>query len=120
LIEQDANGKVTIVDLKTSAKKPSSSNVDENLQLGTEALAFNFYNMNFRLDVLTKTKSPEMVRLETSRTDVDIDRFIKLVHSVWNGVEREVFYPKQDGHCGQCAWARIVLNGNAISKEINT
>jgi putative RecB family exonuclease len=110
LIEQDANGRVTIVDMKTSAKKPSNSNVDDNLQLtaysfGAEALGFNVYNMKFRLDVLTKTKSPELVKLETSRTDKDRDRFIRLVYSIWNGIQREVFYPKQDWHCSQCAWA---------------
>jgi putative RecB family exonuclease len=110
LIEQSSEGTVTVADLKTAAKKPSSANVQTNLQLtayalGAEALGFDPDNLSLRLDVLLKSKTPEMVRLETSRTEEDRHRFIRLVHGVWNGIEREVFFPRQDWTCSQCAWA---------------
>jgi putative RecB family exonuclease len=111
LIEQDANGEVTIVDLKTASKKLSDSSVHSNLQLtayalGGEALGFDSDSLTMRLDVLTKTKNPEMVKYETRRTEEDRQRFLRLVYSVWNGIQREVFFPKEDWHCSQCAWAR--------------
>jgi putative RecB family exonuclease len=110
LIEQSIDGTATIVDLKTASKKPSSANVQTNLQLtayalGAEALGFNPDTLNLRLDVLLKTKTPEMVRLETQRTEEDRHRFIRLVYGVWNGIGREVFFPRQDWTCSQCAWA---------------
>ncbi len=110
LIEQSADGTATIVDLKTAAKKPSSANVQANLQLtcyavGAESLGFDPDQINLRLDVLLKTKAPEMVLLETRIAEEDRHRFIRLVYGVWSGIEREVFFPRQDWHCSQCAWA---------------
>jgi putative RecB family exonuclease len=110
LIEQDKEGQITVADLKTAARKPTNGSVHENLQLtaysvGVEALGFAPDQINLRLDVLTKTKEPQMVRLETTRTDQERNRFVKLVNQVWNAIEREAFFPKQDWQCQQCAWA---------------
>jgi len=73
LIEQSPEGRVTIVDLKTSSKKLSESNAHANLQLtayalGAETLGFDPDDLGLRLDVLTKSKSPELVKYETMRT----------------------------------------------------
>jgi putative RecB family exonuclease len=111
LIEESADGEISIVDLKTASKKLSDSNVHSNLQLtayalGAEALGFDPDQLNLRLDVLTKTKTPEMVKYETRRIEEDRQRFLRLVYSVWNGIERGVFFPKEDWHCSQCAWAK--------------
>jgi len=107
LIEQNGGGQITVADLKTAARKPTNGSVHQNLQLtaysvGVEALGFTPDSVNLRLDVLTKTKEPQMVRLETTRTDQDRDRFFKLVRHVWNAIEREAFFLKQDWHCAQC------------------
>ncbi len=110
LIEESHDGCISLVDLKTAAKKLSQSNVDSNLQLtayalATEAMGFNADELTFRLDVLLKTKEAGMVRYETSRSADDRFRFIKLLYSVWNGIQREVFFPRQDWQCVQCPWA---------------
>jgi putative RecB family exonuclease len=110
LIEQNSEGSVTLADLKTAARKPVNGAVHQNLQLtaysvGVEALGFSPDTVNLRLDVLTKTKEPQMVRLETIRTNEDRERFIRLIKQVWNAIEQEVFFPRHDWHCGQCAWA---------------
>lgn len=109
LIEESADGTVTIVDLKTASKKLTDANVHGNMQLtayslGSEILGFNPDALSLRLDVLTKTKTPEMVKCCTSRTENDRLRFIKLVYQVWNGIEQGVWFPREDWHCGQCAW----------------
>jgi putative RecB family exonuclease len=110
LIEQDENGQITVADLKTAARKPTNGSVHQNLQLtaysvGVEAIGFTPDEVNLRLDLLTKTKDPQMVRLETTRTDEERDRFIKLARHVWNAIEQEAFFPRQDWTCKQCAWA---------------
>ncbi|AFM24874.1 RecB family exonuclease [Desulfomonile tiedjei] len=110
LIEQSPDGMITVADLKTAAKKLGDNNVHSNLQLtayslGAEALGFDPDSLTMRLDVLTKTKSPEMVRYETTRTHLERDRFVKLVKQVWSAIERHAFFPRDDWHCAQCAWA---------------
>jgi putative RecB family exonuclease len=109
LIEQSADGTVSIVDLKTAAKKLTDANAHSNLQLtayslGAEAMGFEPDALNLRLDVLTKTKTPEMTRCYTTRTEEDRRRFIKLLYQVWNGIEQGVWFPREDWHCSQCAW----------------
>jgi putative RecB family exonuclease len=111
LIEQSVDGTIAIVDLKTASKKLTDANVHGNLQLtayslGAEALGFEPNALNLRLDVLTKTKNPEMVKHHTTRTEDDRRRFIKLLYQIWNGIEQGVWFPREDWHCGQCAWAK--------------
>ncbi len=108
-VELSPNGTVTVVDLKTASKRYSDQHVQSNLQLtcyslGAQSLGFNG-ETKFRLDVLLKTQKPELVRYETTRTDADRNRFIRLVKSVWQGIEKGVFYPKEDWQCGQCAYS---------------
>ncbi len=109
LIEQDAGGAVTVVDLKTAARKLSNGQVHSNLQLtayaiGAQALGFNPDQLTLRLDVVTKTKTPELVRYETTRTEHERERFCKLVTNVWHAIERETWFPRHDWLCQQCAW----------------
>ena len=110
LIEDDQYGGVTVADLKTASKKLTGSSVHSNLQLtayslGASALGFDPDQLTFRLDVLTKTKSPELVRYETTRTESERERFVKLVKKVWAAIEHHAFFPREDWHCAQCAWA---------------
>jgi len=110
LIEQSTAGGITVVDLKTASKKPSSSQAHSNLQLtayaiGAQALGFDPDQLTLRLDVLTKTKSPELVRCETTRTEQERERFVKLLKKVWSAIEHHAFFPREDWHCSQCAWA---------------
>ncbi len=110
LIEADQNGQITVADLKTASKKLAHNAAHGNLQLtayslGATALGFDPDQLMLRLDVLTKTKSPELVRYETTRTEAERERFVKLVKTVWAAIENHAFFPKEDWHCAQCAWA---------------
>ena len=110
LIEEAPDGRVTVADLKTASKKLTGNSVHSNLQLtaysiGAGALGFDPDQLTLRLDVLTKAKNPELTRYETTRTQQERDRFVKLVRQVWHSIEHHAFYPKEDWHCGQCAWA---------------
>ena len=109
VVEQAPDGTITVADLKTAARKYSEHTVHGNVQLtcyslGVRALGFNG-DTRFRLDVLLKTQNPELIRYETTRTKADRERFLKLVKSVWQGIKKEVFFPKEDWQCGQCPFA---------------
>ena len=110
LIEESETGRISVVDLKTASKKPTESSAHSHLQLtayslGSSAIGFEPDQLTLRLDVLTKTKNPELVRYETTRTQEERDRFVKLVRQVWHAIEHHAFFPREDWHCGQCAWA---------------
>lgn len=99
------NGSVTLIDLKTAARKPTQLQVDQNLQvtaysLGAEALGFNPDELTLRMDYLIKTATPDVVTYETSRTDEDRRKFVKMLTRVWKGIEHSIFYPKHDWYCG--------------------
>ncbi len=105
-LELAPDGTVSVIDLKTASKRYSDNTVHSNLQLtcyslGAQALGFNG-DTRFRLDVLLKTQNPELIRYETTRGPADRDRFVKLVKTVWQGIKKEVFFPKADWQCGQC------------------
>ena len=68
LVERDAEGRLVVVDLKTSARKYSDLQVEASLQLSiySDATAMNGLadeaDLRLRFDVLTKTKQPEFHR----------------------------------------------------------
>lgn len=106
VVEQSPDGTIIVADLKTASKRYSDNAVHSNMQLtcyslGAQALGFNG-DTRFRLDVLLKTQNPDLVRYETTRTDADRERFLKLVKSVWQGIKKEIFFPKEDWQCSQC------------------
>ena len=110
LIEESPDGRIWLSDLKTAAKKHGQNTAHSSLQLtayslGASTIGFDPKDLNMRLDVLTKTKSPELVRYETGRTQEERERFVKLVKQVWYAIENHAFYPKEDWCCAQCAWA---------------
>jgi putative RecB family exonuclease len=72
---------------------------------GPEHLGFDPEQLGLRLDVLLKTKTPELIRYETTRTQRDRERFVRMVTQVWNGIESGVWFPKQDWHCSQCPYS---------------
>ena len=62
--------------------------------LATESMGFNPDELKLRLDVLLKTKDAGLVKYETSRTPDDRYRFIKLLYSVWNGIQEKRILPE--------------------------
>jgi len=73
LLERDAEGRLVVVDLKTSARKYTDLQVEASLQLSvySYATAMNGLadqeDLRLRFDVLTKTKQPELHRYWTQR-----------------------------------------------------
>jgi len=103
-IVKQPDGSITLIDLKTAARKPSQLLADQSLQLtayslGAEALGFDPDELTLRLDYLLKGTQPDLVSLETTRSEYDRRRFVKLVTRVWKGITNSVFFPKQDWYC---------------------
>jgi putative RecB family exonuclease len=105
------DGSITLIDLKTAARKPSQLQVDQNLQLtayslGAEALGFRPDELALRMDYLIKTTTPDVVVYATSRTDKDRRKFVKTLTRVWKGIETSIFYPNPSYLCSSCGYQR--------------
>ncbi|MGB6068193.1 MAG: PD-(D/E)XK nuclease family protein [Desulfomonilaceae bacterium] len=103
------DGRITLIDLKTAARKPSQLQVDQNLQLtayslGAKTLGFEPDELTLRMDYLIKTTTPDLAIYETSRTDEDRRKFIKMLTRVWKGIECSIFYPNRSYLCSSCGY----------------
>ncbi len=108
LIERDAEGRIVVVDLKTSARKYTDLQVDASLQLSvySYATAMNGLadqeDLRLRFDVLTKTKQPELCRYWTQRDRAANLRLFRLVAEVLHAIEAGMFHPNPGWQCKDC------------------
>ena len=88
LVEEDADGAVTITDYKTSKRALSLNEVDKNFQLTIyyTAAKKNGYAdrpVNLKFDCLIKTKTPKFEQIYTYRSNEDTRRAVKKIkHAV--------------------------------------
>lgn len=103
-IIKQPDGSTALIDLKTAARKPTQLQADQSLQLtayslGAASLGFDPDELTLRLDYLLKGTMPDLVSLETTRSEDDRRRFVKVVTRVWKGITNSVFFPKVDWYC---------------------
>lgn len=98
----------TIIDYKTTKRSFPADAAENDLQLTAYALAYRtLYGQNengLRLDVLARTKQPKVQQLETTRTQADIDRFLRLAEHAERAINAEVYYPNDNFMCGICGY----------------
>ncbi|MDX9816382.1 MAG: PD-(D/E)XK nuclease family protein, partial [Smithellaceae bacterium] len=86
-----------IRDTKTSRKTPSENEVIKSIQLTAYTLAyqceFGEDPAGVKLDYLVSVKKPKYVLLEASRSQADVDRFLRLVGKVVGAISFGHFYP---------------------------
>jgi putative RecB family exonuclease len=108
LVERDAEGRLVVVDLKTSARKYTDLQVEASLQLSvySYATAMNGLgdqeDIRLRFDVLTKTKQPELHRYWTQRDRAANVRLFHLAAEVLHAIEMGVFVPNPGWQCKDC------------------
>jgi putative RecB family exonuclease len=100
------NGKVTIVDWKTSAKRWPKKQADKSLQPTVYLYAeYQLHKMDVpvRFDVVVKNKAPVVERYVTTRTVDQFHRMVELVKMVERMIASEHFLPSEQGfYCGGC------------------
>lgn len=103
----------TLVDYKTSAKKPNGNVSDLQLvaySLAAPKLGWDPRELDYRFEYLVKTKEPELINVPVTITDAQRERFIRLVGRVWHGIKQAVFYPNPTYLCGNCCYQYICQN----------
>jgi putative RecB family exonuclease len=110
LVERDAEGRLVVVDLKTSARRYTDLQVEASLQLSvySYATAMNGLadqeDLRLRFDVLTKTRQPELHRYWTRRDRAASVRLFHLVAEVLSAVQAGVFVPNPGWQCRDCPY----------------
>jgi CRISPR/Cas system-associated exonuclease Cas4 (RecB family) len=108
LVEREAGGRVTVVDLKTAARKYSDLQAEASLQLSVYSYATSMNGLGdqedvrLRFDVLTKTKQPELHRYWTTRDRAANLRLFRLASELLRAIQAEVFYPNPGWQCKDC------------------
>lgn len=102
---QDATGD-GIRDLKTSAKAPGKNDVHHDDQLTIYALAKKIeigkIPDNLQADYLVKTKQEKYIPVPTQRTQVDLDRVVRLMDATIKDIKAGHFMPNPNGwHCSK-------------------
>jgi putative RecB family exonuclease len=95
-----------IIDHKTAKRSMAPDDVAADIQLTCYALAyrslFGAPEKELRFDVMVRTKVPKLQQIPTTRTQEDIQRFLKIVGFVSKAIQSGIFYP-----CGNrqvCSW----------------
>jgi CRISPR/Cas system-associated exonuclease Cas4 (RecB family) len=110
LLERDPEGRLVVVDLKTSARKYTDLQVEASLQLSVYSYAAAFGRfadqdeVRLRFDVLTKTRVPELHRYWTTRDRAANVRLFRLAAEVVRAIEAGVFHPVVGWQCKECAY----------------
>ena len=111
LLLRDQNGELIVVDNKTAARAKSQSTVDEDMQftaysylLATNKYVFPTADVNCRMDVLRKLKTPKMENYFTKRTASDRKRFAKTASMVLTAIESRIFMPQKSWMCSDCGY----------------
>jgi putative RecB family exonuclease len=110
LVEREADGRLVVVDLKTSARKYTDLQVEASLQLSvySYATAMNGLadqeDLRLRFDVLTKTKQPEFHRYWTQRDRAANVRLFHLAAEILHAIEQGVFVPNPGWQCKECQY----------------
>ncbi len=108
LVITEAN-KPVIVDWKTSACRWNIDKVERDLQATCFCYAYNQehqVNPDFRFDVITKTKTPQLGQFYTKRYADAFARFEAIAIAVERAVNAGIFLPAETSYfCGDCPYA---------------
>lgn len=90
-----------VVDNKTASRSYNQDDVDNDMQLTAQSLAFRTeYGMEeagLGFDVAVSTKQPKIQRLRTKRGPEDHMRFLRIVAQVVEAIRKRVFLPPPPG-----------------------
>ena len=87
----------TIIEIKTSSKKPCQLEIDTNLQLTLYSYAYRLiYGLpeeKINIIYLMKTKEPELYLHKTARSEKSYARLFQLIGRVLESIAAGIFYP---------------------------
>jgi len=113
-VVQDADGKYTILEHKSAARRWSEDRLAFDHQLTCYTLAgtaCGLGDVRVSVQLLLKQKVPTLEIYQPTRTDDDRRDFLRLVCGVLKAIEANAFWAKRDWFCRTCPWAGPCLTG---------
>ena len=110
---EERDGRVWIIDHKTSRNSPSNAFDREQLMLyrvGLESIGIISpgENVGMRYDVLRKLKTRgEFVSVEIEASDKEIADTVQKLRLVWRAIESGIIYRNPGYMCSGCQWANV-------------
>lgn len=109
----------SIYEFKTSARSFSQTEADESIQMTAYSAAYEYLYgekpEHLYIVALVKTKEPKIQMIETTRTDIDTQRFMDMAVGVAQAIESTLFYRNLEyqygcpncEHFGKCLGKRF-------------
>lgn len=97
----------TIIDVKTTSRKPSHISGDHSLQLATYVELYEGSNGQARIDSLVSTKEPQLVQIEQT-PGTQGQQFVRRIYPmVVDAINGGLFMPNRAStHCSRCPYQR--------------
>ncbi len=114
--ENPETGKHTVVELKTAARRYSADDLVRHLQPTLYQWAIETEtgeSPDLRIDVLLKTKKPQILRHPVQRSTRDRVKFFDLAGAVLDGIEKGVFPANPGWGCAGCEYGHVCQWGSA-------
>ncbi len=109
LVVENEDGKPLIVDFKTAGRKWDEGKPHKDAQATLYCMSYWMVTgiiPEFRFDVITKTKTPCVYQLATTRNEDSFQRLAKVFHSIDRAIQSEAFFPIESSFlCGGCEYA---------------
>ncbi len=97
-------GVVEILEHKTAARRWSQIRLDHDLQLSVYLGVVEADRL--RVNLLLKTRAPELVTCDVRRTAEQVDEAMLIVCRVLDAIRLGLFWPNRDWHCRDCEFRR--------------
>jgi CRISPR/Cas system-associated exonuclease Cas4 (RecB family) len=124
LIESDAEGTYSVVELKTSAQRFSSLRLAYDLQATVYSYAMAKLKVAtstnatlVRYDVLVKTRKPAFEHYYVTRTEEDHQRLIHSLNHVLKAIEHRIFYRQTGWQCSDCQFKKACFSSEAPIRQ---
>ena len=101
------NGSTTLIDYKTSSRKPGGDVNAMQLvaySLGATTLGYEPNELAYRYEYLVKTAKPELITYPVAVGDNERRRFLKTTTRVWKAIQSAVFFPNPSYLCSSCGY----------------
>lgn len=112
------DSKGLLIDFKVSKKRINAFSVEADLQLSAYAWAYRVLTgrqeSGVAIDQMLNTKTPDVERITSRRTDEHLLRFIRITENVLKSIRLGIFYPVDNPMiCSWCPYSEVCRpNGN--------
>ncbi len=102
---------IIICEIKTSSKSYNNLQIDDNDQLAlyqraVRSMGYENRNIILRIDCLIKTKDPQVKSYFSVCDKFRIQKLVKKIYHVWDGINKGIFIPNPGYYCGNCCYSK--------------